>query len=89
MIHYALRCGGGHEFDGWFKDSASFDQQASRGLLDCPICADRRVERALMAPNVRTRQAVRPVIDAEAAPPPAQAGGRKRGGAGEAGAGRG
>jgi hypothetical protein len=54
MIHYALRCGGGHEFDGWFKDSASFDAQAESGLLDCPICADTSVQRALMAPRLRT-----------------------------------
>ena len=63
MIHYALRCGGGHEFDGWFKDSASFDTQSQRGLLDCPICADRRVERALMTPSVRTRIAKPPTIE--------------------------
>jgi hypothetical protein len=54
MIHYALRCGGGHEFDGWFKNSTSFEAQAESGLLDCPICADTDVRRALMAPRVRT-----------------------------------
>ena len=38
MIHYALRCGNAHEFDGWFRSSASFDQQAAGLLLDCPVC---------------------------------------------------
>jgi hypothetical protein len=57
MIHYALRCGGGHEFDGWFKDSASFDEQSAGGLLDCPICADKAVQRALIAPRLRTGRA--------------------------------
>jgi hypothetical protein len=52
MIHYALRCGAGHEFDGWFKGSASFDAQASRGLLECPVCADTGVERAIMSPRL-------------------------------------
>jgi len=67
MIHYALRCGAGHEFDGWFKDSASFDAQAESGLLDCPICADTAVQRALMAPRLRTGSpAATPV---EPAPP--------------------
>ena len=33
MIHYALRCGGGHEFDGWFKDSASFEKQDSSTVI--------------------------------------------------------
>jgi len=52
MIHYALRCGAGHEFDGWFKGSASFDAQAARGLLECPVCADTAVERAIMSPRL-------------------------------------
>jgi hypothetical protein len=74
MIHYALRCGSGHEFDGWFKDSTSFDTQAERGLLDCPVCADTSVSRALMAPSVRTRSAARPKhSEAEAAAAPAPA----------------
>jgi hypothetical protein len=52
MIHYQLQCAEGHGFDGWFKDSASFDEQAARGLLECPFCGDSKVERALMAPSV-------------------------------------
>lgn len=61
MIHYQLRCGQNHEFDGWFKDSTTFERQAKRGLVECPICGDTKVTRALMAPAVTTR---------EAAPPP-------------------
>jgi hypothetical protein len=52
MIHYQLRCSTDHGFDGWFKDSASFDAQAARGLLECPVCGDAKVERALMSPAV-------------------------------------
>lgn len=52
MIHYQLRCNDDHEFDGWFKDSASFEAQASRGLLECPHCGSASVERALMTPAV-------------------------------------
>ena len=72
MIHYALHCAGGHDFDGWFKDSASFDEQARRGLLSCPECAGTQVDRALMAPNVRTRRAAKPRQEpaASAAPAP-------------------
>ncbi len=68
MIHYALRCGGGHEFDGWFKDSASFDAQAAGGLLDCPICADTTVQRALMAPRLRTRRPAAAPAEPSASP---------------------
>jgi hypothetical protein len=52
MIHYQLRCSDDHAFDGWFRDSAAFDEQAKRGLLECPSCGDVKVRRALMAPAV-------------------------------------
>jgi hypothetical protein len=50
MIHYQLQCERAHGFDGWFKDSASFDRQSETGLIACPICSSVRVTRALMAP---------------------------------------
>lgn len=52
MIHYDLRCSDGHDFDGWYKDSAAFERLAKRGLLECPHCGDTKVERALMRPAV-------------------------------------
>ena len=52
MISYSLRCHKGHEFDGWFRDSAAFDQQSERGQLNCPSCNSARVEKAIMAPAV-------------------------------------
>ena len=52
MIHYQLQCSQNHGFDGWFASGASFDQQARRGLLECPVCGDIKVARALMAPAV-------------------------------------
>ena len=55
MIHYQLRCGVDHAFDGWFKDSASFDRQAGSGLVVCPSCGDTAVHRALMAPSLGRR----------------------------------
>ncbi len=61
MIHYQLRCAGGHEFEGWFKDSATFEVQAEQGLLSCPRCGTPEVARGLMAPVVRTRPAGTPV----------------------------
>ena len=55
MIHYDLLCGANHRFDGWFRDSAAFDMQAAQNLLECPVCGDLAVTRALMAPAVRRR----------------------------------
>ena len=52
MIVYSLRCKNGHEFEGWFRDSASYDLQSEEGKLSCPTCNSRRVEKAIMAPAV-------------------------------------
>ena len=52
MIVYSLRCKNGHEFEGWFRDSAAYDVQAEEGKLSCPTCNSRRVEKAVMAPAV-------------------------------------
>ena len=52
MIHYQLRCDAAHGFDGWFASGASFDSQATRGLLECPVCGSSKVERGLMTPAV-------------------------------------
>ena len=57
MIHYQVRCSRDHEFDGWFKDSAGFERQAARGLIECPACGDTKVTRALMAPALGRRTA--------------------------------
>ena len=65
MIHYQLRCAGDHGFDGWFRDSAAFDAQAGRGLVECPVCGDTKVNRALMAPRIAK---ARPVLDAVGKP---------------------
>lgn len=54
MILFDLRCSAGHGFEGWFKDSASFEEQVDRGELSCPVCGDRAIGKALMAPRVQT-----------------------------------
>ena len=71
MMHYQLLCAARHEFDGWFKDSGAFDRQAKRGLVECPVCGDNRVERAMMAPRL-TGRASMPQLQAEAQPIAAQ-----------------
>jgi len=52
MIHYALVCAEAHEFDGWFRDSATFDAQAKSGRLTCPVCGSPKVSKGVMAPHV-------------------------------------
>ncbi len=57
MIKYALVCEHEHPFEGWFSRSADFDDQQSRGLLECPFCATKSVRKAIMAPAVRGTKA--------------------------------
>lgn len=45
MIAYDIICSNGHLFECWFKDSASFEEQKSSGIINCPICNDCLVER--------------------------------------------
>lgn len=78
MIHYQLRCGAGHEFDGWFRDSAGFEAQAASGLVACPSCGSTEVSRALMAPAI-PRKGRELAIAAD--PPPAPAMPQAAGGA--------
>ncbi len=53
MIRYALRCVGDHEFEAWFSNSAAYDRQEKRGLIECPECGSHDVAKQIMAPAVR------------------------------------
>ena len=52
MIRYALSCDHDHAFEGWFASSADFDDQQGRGLVECPMCASKRVRKQIMAPAI-------------------------------------
>ncbi len=52
MIRYAVRCRDDHEFEGWFRSSDGFDDQVTRGLVECPFCGSTSVRKAIMAPAV-------------------------------------
>ncbi|HVY86798.1 MAG TPA: DUF1178 family protein [Caulobacterales bacterium] len=54
MIRYDLKCSNGDEFEGWFGSIADFDQQAEKGLIQCPVCGDPHISKAPMAPAVHT-----------------------------------
>ena len=47
MIVFDLECANGHPFEGWFNSSASFEEQARKKLVTCPVCEDTRVRRVL------------------------------------------
>ena len=74
MIRYALACSKGHTFESWFQNSAAYDKQAKRGLVECPHCGDSKVEKALMAPTLSgTKKRGRPAMPASIPAPAAEA----------------
>jgi hypothetical protein len=72
MILYRLRCGKGHEFESWFKDSKAYERQEKRSLIGCPECGDSKVARAVMAPRIGKGGKKQAVVssDVPAAPEP-------------------
>ncbi|EJL38166.1 hypothetical protein PMI01_00235 [Caulobacter sp. AP07] len=52
MIKYALSCDHDHAFEGWFGSSSDYDDQAARGLVDCPVCGSKAVRKQIMSPSV-------------------------------------
>ena len=52
MIVFDLRCAGDHVFEAWFASSDAYSDQRGRGLIQCPVCTDVAIEKAVMAPNI-------------------------------------
>lgn len=52
MILFDLKCRHDHVFEAWFKDSATYEEQAASRKIACPICGSRKVTKAPMAPRV-------------------------------------
>ncbi|QEX19161.1 hypothetical protein FRZ44_44740 [Hypericibacter terrae] len=52
MILFELRCQKDHHFEGWFRDGKGFETQTKAGKLVCPVCGNRRIEKAMMAPRI-------------------------------------
>jgi hypothetical protein len=44
VIIYDLKCKKNHEFEGWFKDRAAFEQQKDLNLITCPVCGEAGAE---------------------------------------------
>ncbi len=65
MIVFELICTRKHRFEGWFASAGDFDGQKARGLLECPVCSDKQVDKLLTAKirkqaQVPATQAARP-----------------------------
>lgn len=70
----SLRCSNGHGFDGWFASEGEYMDQNGRGLIECPLCADRIVTRLPSAPRLnlsgQREPSTPPAAAADAAPQP-------------------
>jgi len=53
MIAFDLICSNGHQFECWFKNSDSFEDQKSFGLITCPVCNENHVEKAFSSFAIR------------------------------------
>jgi len=47
-----LQCSHQHSFEGWFASEDDFQSQLSRGLVECPLCADKSVQKLPSAPRL-------------------------------------
>jgi hypothetical protein len=52
MIRYALACEHEHLFEAWFRSSGDYDDQAAKGLVECPACFSTAVFKQVMSPAV-------------------------------------
>jgi hypothetical protein len=67
-----LRCAGGHRFEGWFASDEDLQSQTDRGLMECPVCADKTITRLPSAPRLNVSGAREPQPAADAKPAPGQ-----------------
>ena len=59
-----LRCAHEHVFEGWFASDEDFLSQAERGLVTCPLCADKTILRLPSAPRLNvSRQREAPPVE--------------------------
>jgi hypothetical protein len=66
-----LRCAGGHRFEGWFASDEDLQSQTDRGLMECPVCADKTITRLPSAPRLNVSGAREPQPPAADAKPAA------------------
>jgi hypothetical protein len=52
MILFELRCAQDHQFEGWFPSGAAYEAQLAKRELSCPLCGDREIDKAVMAPRI-------------------------------------
>ena len=77
MILFDLVCARRHRFEAWFRDGATFDEQAGRGEVGCPVCGDSSVRKAPTAPRLVSGRG-EPAVSARGEAPAAGSGDEER-----------
>ncbi len=54
MKNFSIKCENTHEFEGWFDSLDSLRKQMASGLVECPYCGTKAVEKMLSAPQLST-----------------------------------
>lgn len=67
MIRFTLACTDGHSFDSWFASGSAYESLKASGHVACAVCGSTSVDKALMAPAVRTDEA-RPSLSGAVTP---------------------
>jgi hypothetical protein len=67
MKVFNLQCRAGHRFEGWFGSEGDYESQQERGLVECPLCGEKHVQRLPAAPRLNLHAAA-----AEPRPPSAE-----------------
>ena len=60
MKVFNLSCDLDHAFEGWFASQEEFDRQLTEGLIDCPVCCSRIVQKMPSAPRLNISGAQEP-----------------------------
>ena len=47
-----LQCSQQHSFEGWFACEDDFQSQRDRGLVECPMCCDKGIQKMPSAPRL-------------------------------------
>lgn len=52
MIRYRLNCDQSHEFEAWFRNSTTYDEQRAENQVACPLCGSVEITKTLMTPSI-------------------------------------
>jgi hypothetical protein len=74
MKVFDLACELDHRFEGWFGSATDYDEQLAKGLLECPVCASKKITKRLSAPRLNFGAEPMPMAREQSPPKPTERG---------------